>query len=430
MRTARRIGVVLMWAALAGCGAAAPATDDSSQPSATARPATDSPSPFRSHSTLTPSADPTASPAASTSADLEFTTSLLGSAAGHGSVHSIMRHREGLLAVGVEYEGKLPLFGPTPPHEGRVWSSADGQSWEDVTPDGVFANTSLSAVIRRSDATLLTVGTVSEEDEYGGVSITGFGAWESEAGRTWTPALTGLPEDRWIRAAVQGERGVLADVWQVGATHGSEVWYSSDGRTWEVVRQFGDGLVDLDAGEEGFVIAGTEGAYGEPGIPFAIASADGREWFEAPHPPDGAVGVAALGADWVALTVARPDGLLPTSMTTWHSANGLDWSRSGDIDLALTHPDAECPLEPSLVGAGSWLVLRSYWSGLCSEGGGTSFGPHLLSSDGQAWHLLPFAASGESERGSWVNASAVLHGAVVLAGESNGQAAFWFGDHR
>ena len=427
MQTTRRIGAALMCAALVGCGATAPAPTVSPEPSDTLPPASDTPSSFPSDPTVTPPAESTASPQVSTSTDLEFTTSLLGDPDRQGSVRSMTGHGEGILAVGVEYEGHLPILGPTPKHEGRVWSSVDGRTWEDVTPNGVFANTSLSAVIRRTDATLLAVGTVSEEDAYGGMTVTGFGAWESPDGRTWTPTETGLPGERWIRAAVQGEQGVLADVWQVGATHGSEVWYSSDGRTWEIVREFGDGFVDFDAGEEGFVIAGTEGAYGEPGTPFAIASADGREWFEASVPPEGAVSVAAIGADWVILTVTRDDAFLPTAVATWHSANGLDWSGSDDIEIELRAPDAGCPLESSLLGAGRWLVLRSYWSGLCSEGAAASFGPHLWSSNGQAWSRLPFPASPEDGRGSWVNASAVLDGALVLAGESNGQPAFWLG---
>jgi hypothetical protein len=337
-------------------------------------------------------------------------------------------YREGILAVGVEYEGFLPILGPTPQHEGRVWSSADGRTWEDVTPHGIFANTRLSAVIRRADATLLAVGTVSAEDEMGGVSVTGFGAWESEDGRSWTPSETGLPEDRWIVGAVQGERGVLANVWQVGATHGSEeVWFSSDGRGWKMVRLFGDGPVDFDAGEEGFVIAGTEGPYGGPGTPFAIASGNGHEWFDASIPPEGAVSVAAIGPDWVILTVAMDEAYRPTSVAIWQSANGLSWSGPDDIEIELTDPESGCPLWPSLLGEGRSLILRSYWSGLCSEGAARSFGPHLLSLDGQAWSSLPFPKSGEGGSGSWVNASAVLAGALVLAGESNRQAAFWLG---
>jgi hypothetical protein len=302
-----------------------------------------------------------------------------------------------------------------------VWTSADGRTWEDVTPPGVFENASLSAIIRRSDASLLVVGNLTHERD--GAQVSGFAAWESDDGRRWTPTQTGLPGERWIREAAQGERGVLANVWQVGATHGTEVWYSSDGRTWEIVREFGDGFINFDAGEEGFVIAGTEGPYGEPGTPFAIASADGREWFEAPNPPDGAVSVAAIASDWVILTVTRDDAFRPTSKATWHSANGLDWSGPEELEIGtnITANDSGCPLEPSLLGEGRWLVLRSYWSGLCSEGGSTSFGPRLLSEDGGAWRLV----SAENGSGSSFNASAELDGALVLAGESNRQAALW-----
>ena len=100
--------------------------------------------------------------------------------------------------------------------------------------------------------------------------------------------------------------GILANVWQVGATHGTELWFSADGRSWEKVRQLRDGFFGMDAGDEGFVVAGTQGPYGQPFAPFAIASADGREWFEASSPPNDMVSVAAIEGDWLALSVTPP----------------------------------------------------------------------------------------------------------------------------
>ena len=69
----------------------------------------------------------------------------------------------------------------------------------------------------------------------------------------------------------------------------------------------------------------------------------------------------------------------------------------------------------------------STWAGLCSEGAAVNFGPHEVSLDGGGWHDLPLMPEGDSGSGAWV-ASAVFDGRLVLAGESNGQAAFWIGE--
>ena len=89
----------------------------------------------------------------------------------------MMLYGQGSIAVGVEYEHHLPIFGPTPAHEGRVWSSADGHTWDDVTPRGVFGNVSLHTLMRRADDMLLAVGSTSTINQYGDLETSGLGAW-------------------------------------------------------------------------------------------------------------------------------------------------------------------------------------------------------------------------------------------------------------
>ena len=190
-----------------------------------------------------------------------------------------------------------------------------------------------------------------------------------------------------------------------------------------MVRGFANGIIGMDAGDEGFVVAGRMGPYGEPGVPFAIASADGSEWFESAAPPTEVVDVAALEGDWIALSAAPPTtGSRGSTFVTWESANGLDWSRAEEIRFHDSGParSVGCWLEPSLAGAGRYSVVRSYRGGLCSEGGAVSYGPHGLALDGRGWHQLELTPTGDSGRGAWV-ASAVFNGRLILAGESNGQ---------
>ena len=337
----------------------------------------------------------------------------------------------GLIAVGVDYEQRLPILGPTPAHNGRIWSSDDGRAWEDVTPPDGFANVALKDVIQRTDGMLLAVGDVAEPNQYGDLETVGIGAGQSSDGITWEEADIGLPSDRWIRDLVQGDQGIVAVAWKVGDTHGSEIWFSADGRSWERIRHLNHGAFGLDAGTEGFVAVGGTDQYIEDAATFALASADGREWFEAANPPQSGVSVAAIGGDWVALSANEEldEGWIATST----SENGLDWSvpTTVEADEVRSRTDDDgCPLVPSLISTGERVILRTFLGGLCSEGGVRNFGPHLVRTDAGDWQALPFAPrdaeSGGS--GSWVSAAEVLDGTLVLAGEVNGQAAFWWAE--
>ncbi len=354
-----------------------------------------------------------------------------GSDGGSTMVNDVVVHGGGLIAVGTEYGHPLPILGPSPPRDGRMWASVDGRSWADQTPDGTFDDAELRLAYAGADGALIAVGTRRVAEADGQETFSNL-AWESTDGVRWAETAIGLPEESLVHAIEHGSRGYLARVTPAGATHGSEIWFSTDGRDWERVRTLLDGVVVIGAGDEGFVVAGTQGPASETGEPFAIASSDGREWFEASDPPPAATGVLPRGGDWIIVSHETGDGSLPDHASTWHSANGLDWSPLGDLPLDGVDVGggrcAEIPVGPTV--AGPWIVAPTTLSYPCGEGGFQVFGTQRISLDGSAWRALPLEAAtpGEQGSGSLVHAATTYDGRIVLVGEANLKAAFWIGE--
>ena len=81
------------------------------------------------------------------------------------------------------------------------------------------------------------------------------------------------------------------------------------------------------------MVAGDQGFVAATASPAAIvASGDGRSWY--PGSNRLPANVAALGGDWVATGYSGDS----TTITVWHSANGLDWTPGIDVN-DLTGPD-------------------------------------------------------------------------------------------
>ena len=395
------------------------------------------PTPSPSEPTATPIEAPSASPPPSGSPVgglIWQEAAMFSDAEGPSMVTEVTSSGTGLVAVGVQYEHALPNVGPTPPHEGRIWFSPDGRSWEDVTPPDEFANVQLHAVVSLRNGSVAAWGMTHEERD-GFLEQTGTEAWESSDGRTWTPMATNLPDGARVGGVAQGNRGYLTHVATTGPDAGSELWFSTDARSWEQVHSLPSDWVEYDAGEEGFVVAGVvlsgEGA-DTTYDPYALASGDGREWLEATGPPPTTVGVAAVRGDWVAATYSFGGEQLPDLATSWFSANGLEWTEHGTAALnAWPIEGGSCHEYPSgLNPAGEWLVLASTLSYPCSEGGYVVFGTQRISTDGATWEDLPLPAGtpGMTRSGSVVTSAATREGALVLVGESSGRAAFWIGE--
>jgi hypothetical protein len=349
---------------------------------------------------------------------------------------SLARTSDGLIAVGTHYGVEvMPHSGPVP-QEGRVWHSADGRTWEDVTPSDTFADADLTHVWATADDALIAVGGLAEGGE-GAAPM----AWESTDGRSWSPTSLGLTGYWRVDRLVHGARGYLAlisvgpEIYTVGDRG---LWLSADGRTWELVRPgapaTAEQFIDIGAGDDGFAATGTRGDAFEP---FAIASSDGRTWIEATVPSAGIGMLAERGGDWIAMGGAPrgPDGP-PKEASVWSSANGLEWAEVGSIPLypAASEPDGTVVCSDfivDLLAAGPWLISNAAAGyGLCSEGRIETYGTQSISRDGRAWEVLPFpsAYDGGGSRGSQVNGAVVEGNVLILIGHAGSRAMFWFNE--
>ena len=374
----------------------------------------------------TPTPELTPSPPDPT-VDLRWTeTASFASPGTATTVSAIVRSEGGLVAVGVAYEGPLPIFGPIPPHEGRVWLSTDAVTWNDVTPESAFVNAELRHLLITSDRRIVAHGWVEDEGSALGRRPA---AWESIAGRSWEEIESGFPDQAWPMSIAQGARGYLALIVEPEAPT-LAVWWSANGRSWERVRELGaEGGYWVGAGDEGFVVAGYQGAAQEP---VAIASGDGRQWVEAGTPPGIAAGVAPRSGDW--LVVSREAQVVngePSTARVWSSADGLVWEQSGAFPLgSRTANEAPCTEWPtSLHAAGPWLIAGTVVSYPCSEGGVQTQGAQLISLDGVDWSELPFApASEEVGLGTRISGAMEVDGRLVLVGDQDRVATFWIGE--
>jgi hypothetical protein len=255
-------------------------------------PTSNAPSP-----TPSPSTANTSTPSATPTAELAWSgTGSFPSEEGHSMVEHVVRLAGEYVAVGVDYLPGLPLLGPTPLHEARAWISPDGRLWEPVQLGPGFENVTIGALVQRDDGSLLALGARGFVRD-GFVDELEPAAWTTPDGVTWTEIVP--PMEEIVCGVVQGPRGILGIVTPVDAPRARlhELWMSRDGVTWELVHSLQANYVELDAGDEGFVAVGRIG--GEDSTPFAIASADGRDWVEAPRPAFGSfLEVASHGGDW------------------------------------------------------------------------------------------------------------------------------------
>jgi hypothetical protein len=336
-------------------------------------------------------------------------------------VEHVARLADGWVAVGVDYLPGLPLLGPTPPHEARAWTSRDGRSWEHVELGPEFENVTIRALVRRGDGSLMAIGERGIIGEHG-IDEFDPAAWTTSDGISWAevdPPIGGVSK------LEQGAKGILAVLGPSFSSDAYEVWHSSDGEAWEVVHSGEADYVDIGAGDEGFAAVGRIG--GEDGRPFTIASGDGRVWIEGQTPPFGRyLEVASHGGDWI--VVDDPGGIAPT----WFSANGLDWTAHGKIPFrTITVASQECrEYRRQLTSAGPWLVTTTELAYPCSEGGYVVHGTQYLSVDGASWQPIPLAEGtpGENRSGSSISDAVATDGALIIVGEENGAAAFWFGE--
>lgn len=416
-RTRRHAVAAIVLGFLAACGSGTSVTEPPSS-SGTVAPQS-SPSPATS-----PAQSATSSPDASVAADAWVVAGSFASGRGPAIVRDVAATDAGLIAVGVAYDGVIPNLGPSPAHAGRVWRSQDGRSWEDVTPAEVFASIDLRHVIERPDGSLLASGSVTPPGDQVAPES---GFWtSSDAGTTWAKFDLGFADGAQVRQLERGARGHLASV-TPSAGGPTELWYSADGTTWQPTGQtFGAGPLDIGAGDEGFTVVGQA----LDGSQITRASADGIDWIQAMTPPEAPAFVVPVGGDWIAMGGLNQGGL--PAGRTWFSADGLDWSEHGGVEFGqFDAGGATCYEVPeALSAAGEWLAISTIMTYPCSEGGFVVRGVAFASVDGVDWSPLPFEPGtlGETHTGASVLDAVRVDDGIVLVGEDDGAATFWFGE--
>ncbi len=404
--------------------------------------ATPSPSVAAASDSAAPSAEPTADPVSPTPLPSPSQSATpaggplaegwveVGSFGSDGSievVHDVVQAPFGLLAAGVRIgTQQLPVFGPLP-QEGRIWMSSDGLSWEDVTPSGPFADSSVYDLVALPDGAVVAFARLSVIDE-GGREV--LSASETIDGRTWTGAEVSAGTSPVWRVAAGGS-GFLTAAGPDPVD--PQIWHSSDGRTFvEVPDPTGQRIATaLEAGPEGFVILGS--VYESAESPKAYASADGLDWYEATTGEWDVSGIAPIAGDWVGVGPGPfDDEWHDTDTPSWFSSNGLDWAEAGRIPLRALPLSAGVSCREFLsepVSTGRLVVVSSTLSYPCGEGHVQRFGAAHITSDGAAWWALPFtleASPGdEGTRGASVNAGMDLESGTLLVGEKDYRATFW-----
>jgi hypothetical protein len=362
---------------------------------------------------------PSVAPSASDAPASGWEVVTFAGAGGPAIAREVVAFDGGFVAVGVAFDEPLPNLGPTPSHEGRIWFSADGFSWEDVTPSAGLVNVHLDDLYVRGDGTLVAIGTASTPSDFG-VEPVGRAVWESTDGQSWASASGPILGARFNVEV--GEQGYIAVAYPGLDNASPSLVLSADGVVWNAVRDLPDGSFDLDAGDEGFVVIGdTRAPFDPEPVPYVVASGDGEEWLSSGNPPAGVLSVGALRGDWV-LTAWD----FTPNVPVWTSTNGLDWSMSGSVPLDEYVVDAQTNygFPAGLVSSGSTVVLATT---LVQEGAFVIHGTEHISPDGITWDALPFPPStlGVQDSGSRVEGAVDGDGFLLLVGQQNGEAAFW-----
>ena len=392
--------------ALGGCGTAAQSASASS-------PGTASPeATLPSSASATPSG---ASPSVRSPSDAPTQAwtgvTVPGDGTGWDTAASVARGRERYLVLGWHYEPN--------PHIGynggpRLWESADGASWESVGAPPEFDGTLGPSIwlVAAPSGEFLLFG-----NSYDAQNVLRPLVMSSADGESWQAERVDLPSQLYLTRVVAGPKGYLLagrdDEGRIGG-----LWLSSDGLAWHPVYALTqtdttyEVITDIGAGKDGFVAVGVGGVAGGDSAFFALASADGSNWYRAdePYPVDdghaGVAVVAPIGGDWVAT-----GGWGGSLGRFWRSADGLRWEQAGDLEQP---PSGSGPI---LVSAGSRLFY-SYWDVPIGEPGGWT------SSDGITWTSLDLGAGGVLA-GAFHDESGFLVMGSTVVDEDQADATFW-----
>ena len=314
----------------------------------------------------------------------------------------------GFVAIGSAWEGVGHVTQEMP----AIWTSADGESWDEQAVELGTDDVSLAGIATLPDGGLLLVGTVPGTGAMPEQPVPAAVAWVSDDGSAWQdvdlPMAEGLP----VNSFDHGPMG-----YAIGA--GGAIWFSADGMEWT---QTYEGAAGVVAGDEGFVATLTPPTDSPNTF---IASADGQTWLPSAPIEGTLLDVAALGGDWVATAYVAE----PHTITVWHSENGLDWAPVLDVN-DLTGPDgpktgrglgADAVNGASVAGGAGYAFLTLTNNHCCAQ---MSWNYGVWgSSDGTTWEPVV-------EGDAFVSSVSSNDDATVLAGHlrRGEDAAFWIGD--
>ncbi|HEX5828948.1 MAG TPA: hypothetical protein VFY23_15595 [Candidatus Limnocylindrales bacterium] len=335
----------------------------------------------------------------------------------------------GFLAVGVQL----------PPPSAIAYESTDGRAWVPVPGFAPGDETRALGVASDAAGRVVIVGTAGSSA----------GAWTRETpGSPWRP----VPDQPSLRAPAGGTaemRAVTAwgDGWvaagSVGAADGSRraaIWWSGDGRAWELVpaaaddpgdaRAFG---VAADGGR--VVVVGASLADGTGGA-ITWTATDGETWTRA---EGGVLDTGAMRA-----VTAMPDGFVAVGVgsaddraAAWVSADGIAWEAVPDQDALANDGQPIRMLGVTAAGGpegtGGAPGVATGWDGIMAAGwesdAGNGSGVIWRSADGRTWERVPSQAS---MSGGSLSGVAVTGGTPVVVGTTgspdNDQASAWFPD--
>ena len=313
----------------------------------------------------------------------------------------------GFVAIGSAWDSEVRVNQEMP----AVWTSTDGESWEEQPIDLGVNDVTLIGVAPRADGQLLLVGRIpgmgSNPEQLEFASR----AWVSDDASSWT--AVDLPiEDAVVDSFDHGPMGYVL-------TAGGEIWFSSDGTDWTMTY---DGAASVVAGDEGFVAWIVPEAAGPSAV---VASGDGQSWHQSVDFAAPLLDVAAIGGDWVATGYSGD----PTTINVWHSANGLDWTPVLDVN-DLTGPDGpktgrgldEAAINGASVSGGPGFAFLMLTNNHCCAQMSWSYGI-WSSADGASWPSM-------FEGDAFVSSVASNGDTTVLAGHlgRGDDAAFWIGE--
>jgi len=321
------------------------------------------------------------------------------------------------VAVGHHFDS--PYTAPSASGSPRVWSSSDGRRWVEQPLDLGTQDVSLVGLAPVSDGQLLLVGVVGVNAAYSelGAPPARSAAWTADDALTWREVDLGLPNGVVANSFAFGPMGYALST-------GTQLWFSADGLGWSLAHDAPEegGFHDIVAGDEGFVARG----YVSPsGGALVLASGDGQMWYEARSLPGGGpLDVTSLDGDWLALAFDADF----STISVWWSANGLDWTRTIDVN-DLTGPDgpkAGRGMESGITGgtlasAGRRAYLTLTWNHCCAQ---MPVNVGLWTSvDGAAW-------SPAALEGGLIQSVALRNNVAVLAGHigRGARAAFWIAE--